>query len=118
MQSFYARIINRQTGVRLFQAATVALLLAMSIPGRAAEGRAIKSRVAPVYPELAKRMRISGVVRVEATVDPNGKVTAAKAVSGNHTLGPAAEEAVSKWKYAPAEAPSTVEVDINFALGQ
>jgi outer membrane biosynthesis protein TonB len=51
-------------------------------------------------------------------VDPNGKVTAAKAVSGNHTLGPAAEEAVSKWKYAPAEAPSTVEVDINFALGQ
>jgi TonB family protein len=71
-----------------------------------------------LYPELAKRMRITGVVRVEATVDADGKVTAVKALSGSHVLSPAAEEAVSKWKYAPADAASTVEVDINFALGQ
>lgn len=92
--------------------------VAGSLPARAAEDRPVRSRVAPVYPEIAKRMRIAGTVRVEATVDAAGKVTSAKAVSGSHTLGPAAEEAVIKWKYAPAEATSTVEVDVNFTLNQ
>ena len=110
--------MTRRAGTRLIQAAALALLLAMAIPGRAAEDRAIKTRVAPVYPELAKRMRITGVVRVEATVDPTGKVTAVKSLSGSHVLSPAAEDAVSKWKYAPADAASTEEVNINFALGQ
>ena len=118
MQIFIARIVHRQSGVRLFQVAALALRLAMAIPGRAADDRAIKTRVAPVYPELAKRMRITGVVRVEATVDPAGKVTAVKSLSGSHVLCPAAEDAVSKWKYAPADAASTEEVSINFALGQ
>ncbi|MFZ1015106.1 MAG: TonB family protein [Terracidiphilus sp.] len=52
-----------------------------------AEQRAVKSRVSPVYPEVAKRMRISGVVKLEASVDPDGKVTDVKTVSGNHMLG-------------------------------
>ena len=118
MKHSLSNITNRHAGTRLFQAAALALLLAIAIPGRAADERAIKSRVAPVYPELAKRMKISGVVRVEATVDAAGKVTAAKAMSGSRALSPAAEEAVSKWKYAPAETASTVEVDVNFSLGQ
>ena len=33
-----------------------------------AEDRKPEKRVSPVYPELAKRMRIGGVVRVAATV--------------------------------------------------
>jgi len=118
MHTFISSIMTRRGGTRLIQAAALALLLAMAIPGRAAEDRAIKTRVAPVYPELAKRMRITGVVRVEATVDPTGKVTAVKSLSGSHVLSPAAEDAVSKWKYAPADAASTEEVNINFALGQ
>jgi TonB family protein len=71
-----------------------------------------------VYPELAKRMRIEGAVKVEATVSSEGKVTAVKTLSGNRMLSPAAEEAVSRWRFVPADAPSTVDVDVNFALGQ
>ena len=71
-----------------------ALLLAMALPARAGDDRAIKTRVSPVYPEIAKRMKIAGVVRIEATVDPQGKVKEVKTVSGNHMLSVAAEDAV------------------------
>jgi TonB family protein len=105
----------RRAGSRLFQAAALALLASMALPARAADDRAIRSRVPPVYPEIAKRMRISGVVKVEATVDPDGKVTDVKTVSGSRMLSPAAEEAVRKWTFAPAAEKSTVSVEINFA---
>jgi TonB family protein len=108
----------RRGGIWLFRAAALGLLLAMAVPGRAAEDRAVKSRVAPSYPEIAKRMRISGVVTVQATVDPDGKVTDAKAVSGNRALSPAAEDAVRKWRFAPADAQSMVTVEVTFALSQ
>jgi TonB family protein len=80
--------------------------------------RTIKQRVAPSYPELAKKMHVSGVVRIEATVAPDGSVTATKTMTGNHILSVAAEDAVHKWKFAPAASESIVEVDVNFASGQ
>ena len=98
--------------------AVLALVFALGIPARAADDRAIKSKVQPTYPELAKRMKITGIVRMEATVDAEGKVTAVKTVSGSRALSAAAEEAVSKWKYAPGVGPSTVEVEVTFALAQ
>jgi TonB family protein len=100
------------------RAATLAVVVCMAISAHAGDERPVKSRVAPVYPELAKRMRIAGVVKLEASVDPDGKVTAVKTLSGSRALAPAAEEAVSRWKYAPAAAPSTEEVAVNFALAQ
>ena len=102
----------------VFQIAALALVATMSLPAHAAEERAIKSRVAPVYPELAKRMRISGIVKVEATVDQDGKVTAVKTMSGNHVLSPAAEQAVSRWKFVPATDASTVDVEVKFAMAE
>ena len=56
------------------KAAALALLIVLALPAGAASDRAVKSKVPPVYPELAKRMKISGVVKVEATVDGDGKV--------------------------------------------
>ncbi len=110
--------LRKRTAKRMLQVAALAMIVALATPGRAADERAIKSRVAPVYPELAKRMRISGVVKVEATVDVEGKVTDVKTLSGSHALSPAAEDAVRKWKFVPGSAVSTVDVDINFALAQ
>jgi len=99
------------------RALALAALLGLAMTARA-EDRAVKSKVAPVYPEVAKRMRISGVVKVEATVDADGKVTEAKSLSGNMMLAPAAEDAVRKWRFAPAAADSKVDVDVNFTLAQ
>jgi len=63
-------------------------------------------------------MKIGGIIRVEAVVDPEGKVVDTKTVSGNHMLSTAAEEAVRKWRFVPAAAQSTVEVSINFTAVQ
>jgi periplasmic protein TonB len=60
------------------------------------------SRVLPRYPESAKRMNVSGSVRIEAVVDNKGKVIKATALDGPALLRGAAEEAVLKWRYSPA----------------
>ena len=95
----------------------VALLLTASALGYASE-RAIKSRVPPVYPEIARRMHISGAVKVSATVDADGKVIDVKPVSGNSMLANAAIDAVRKWRFEPGTEQSTVELEINFVAPQ
>jgi TonB family protein len=101
---------------RVFSVAALALMIVMAMPAIAADNRAVKSRVSPVYPEIAKRMKISGAVTIEATVDAEGKVTAVKTVSGNRMLSPAAEEAVKKWKFEPGSGEASVNVELNFSL--
>ena len=108
----------RHAGIRAAQAAALAQAFTLALPARAADDRPVKSRVAPVYPELAKRMRISGIVKVEVTVDAGGKVMAVKTLSGSHALSPAAEDAVSHWKFAPGSGQATIDVDINFSLSE
>jgi TonB family protein len=78
----------------------------------------VKLKVAPTYPEIARRMRIGGMVEIEATVDAEGKVLEAKAVSGNRVLEFAAEDAVRKWKFEAGPGPSKVTVQVNFNLNQ
>jgi TonB family protein len=51
-------------------------------------------------------------------VNPDGKVTDVKTLSGNHMLSIAAEDAVRKWRFVPASGQSTVNVSISFALAQ
>jgi TonB family protein len=112
-----ARLVLRWVGKRGLRAAVLGLVAAMSLPGSASD-RPIKSKVPPVYPELAKRMKISGIVKVEATVDADGKVTAVKTLSGSTALQSAAEEAVRKWKFASGDGSATVAVEVSFNMAQ
>jgi TonB family protein len=100
---------------RRFRPRTFALLalICLSLQCRAEERRVLK-RVQPVYPELARRMHIGGLVRILVTVAPDGTVSTVKAVSGNKMLWPAAEEAMKKWKFVAGDSESTVSLDINF----
>jgi TonB family protein len=102
----------------LFYAAVIALSLALAMPARSADVRAVKTRVSPIYPEIAKRMKIDGSVIVEVKVDADGKVNEVKTVSGNRVLSAAAEEAVRHWRFESGPGPSTVDVSINFSLAQ
>jgi len=108
----------RRMRFRLLQAVALVLIAAFALPARAGDDRAVKSRIAPVYPEIAKRMRITGEVKLEATVDAQGKVKDVKPVSGNHMLEIAAEDAVRQWKFAPGDGDTVVPVTVNFSLGQ
>ena len=60
-------------------------------------GRKIKTRVAPEYPELARKIRISGIVRVELTVTAEGAVKDVKELGGNPVLLEALVRAVKQW---------------------
>jgi len=104
----------RLAAVKLFQAAALALVVTMAIPAFSAGDRAVKSKVAPIYPDLARRMKIEGVVVVEATVEASGQVSAAKTVSGNLILAPAAEDAVKQWRFESGPGTAKVTVDVSF----
>ena len=58
--------------------------------------------VQPVYPELARRARLAGIVILEATIDREGDVTNVTVLRGlGLGLDDAAVSAVSQWKYTP-----------------
>ena len=80
--------------------------------------RVVKSKVAPVYPELARHMNIGGVVRVQITVAANGSVKNAKLIGGHPLLANAALDAIKKWRFESSTQESTGVVQFRFDPGQ
>ena len=76
--------------------------------------RRAKTKVQPAYPELAHRMNISGTVKIEVTVSPNGSVKEARIVGGHPVLAQSALDAAKKWRFEPASAESTGIIDFKF----
>lgn len=76
--------------------------------------RRAKTRVQPMYPELAHKMNISGTVKIEVTVAPNGSVKEAHVVGGHPVLANAALDAAKKWRFEPASGESTGVIDFKF----
>lgn len=68
--------------------------------GGVLQGSATK-RVAPTYPPLAKAARVSGAVVIEITLNEEGNVIAARAVSGHPLLKDAAVAAARGWTFKP-----------------
>lgn len=83
-----------------------------------AANRKIKSQVAPSYPELARKMNITGVVKVQIVIAPNGTVKTAKLVGGHPVLANAAMDTVKKWRYEAAKDESTTVVEFRFDPNQ
>jgi TonB family protein len=92
---------------------SAALVMAQSSQGAGSE-RKVVTRVEPIYPELARKMRIHGIVRVEATVRPNGLVKSTRVLGGNPVLVDAAQQAISKWKFEAAQNETTQVVQLTF----
>jgi TonB family protein len=88
--------------------------IAQTAPPAAENGRKIMRRVDPVYPEMAKRMNLSGTVKVFAVVGPDGAVKAVEPVGGSPLLVSASEDAVKKWKFVPAAQESRELVEFRF----
>jgi TonB family protein len=68
----------------------------------------------PTYPELARRMHVTGKVVLLVTIQPDGRVIATKVESGHALLVQAAEDAVSRWRFTPNSEASELEVEVNF----
>ena len=76
--------------------------------------RLAKSKVQPLYPELARKMNIAGTVKIEVVVAPNGSVKYARVVGGHPVLAGAALDAAKKWRFEPASAESSGVIDFKF----
>jgi protein TonB len=58
-------------------------------------------KIDPIYPELAKRARVSGIVLLQVTVDEQGTVGEIKLIRGHPLLNQSAIDAVGRWRYSP-----------------
>ena len=76
--------------------------------------RKVKNRVTPLYPEIARKMNLAGVVKLELVVAPNGTVKETKVIGGNPILVNAAVDAVKKWRFETASDESTGVVEFKF----
>jgi len=81
-----------------------------------AAARKVKLRVDPKYPDLAKQYQLSGKVKIEVTVSPDGAVKKTRIVGGNALLVGAALEAVKQWKYETAEKETTEITEVQFQM--
>jgi TonB family protein len=106
--------------MRRFPAMLIGLLLLGTMPGprllaqEFAGGRKVVSKVIPLYPELARRLKLDGTVKLEVTVAPNGAAKKIDVVGGNPVLVKAAEDAVSNYHWAAGTQESREEVEIRF----
>jgi periplasmic protein TonB len=78
-------------------------------------------KVDPAYPDIARQARVQGVVILEATISPQGKVTDVKVLRGIPLLDQSAIEAVKQWVYTPTllngvPVPVIMTVTVNFKL--
>lgn len=93
-------------------------MMAAATPNALAEGRKVKSKVNPSYPELARRMNVTGKVRLEIVVAASGDVKSVKALGGHPLLIDSATTAVKKWKYEPAAGETTELQEFNFSANE
>ena len=77
--------------------------------------------VKPTYPAIAQSARVQGIVIIEATIGPNGKVTNAKVLRSIPLLDNAAIDAVKQWEFTPTllngvPVPVIMTVTVQFTL--
>ena len=110
---------------RMRQLVLLALMLTtlvgsfQALPGYSQDGsdRKVKSKIAPVYPEIARKMGLTGTVKILVVVAPNGTVKETKVIGGHPILVNAAIDAVKKWRFEAASSESTVTKEFKFDPG-
>jgi TonB family protein len=76
--------------------------------------RAVKNLVQPVMPELAKRLNITGTVRIEVTVAPDGSVRQTRVLGGSPVLAVEAERAARKTTFESGPRETTQVISFKF----
>ena len=100
----------------LLMCATTAVLLSgpfvRAQQDEAAVERKVVSRVAPSYPDLARKLKLRGIVKLIVVIAPDGKVKSTEVMGGNPVLTQAAVDAVRQWRYeaAPEQTHGVVEL--------
>jgi TonB family protein len=101
----------------------VALVLAMTIGclGASAQSsppseakRQVKRLLTPQYPELARKLKLSGSVRIEVTIAQDGTVKRTRVLGGHPLLAASAEEAAQKSTFDPGPKETIETIEFKF----
>jgi TonB family protein len=76
--------------------------------------RKATAKVPLKYPPLARQLKLSGKVRVEVIVSPDGRVKGTRTLGGTPLLADAALEAIRMWRYEAGTKETTELVEIEF----
>jgi TonB family protein len=101
--------------VRILGGALLTMALSLGVANlQAQENRKALSNPVPVYPDVAKRLQLIGVVKVQVVIGADGKIKEKKFIGGHPVLVNSVEEALKNWKYAPAGGETTTQLEFNF----
>ena len=99
----------------------IGVFLLPAAPGQKAENenadknpRKLVYKVEPQYPAELKRAYIGGMVRLDVMISPRGTVQTVSIAGGNPVLAECAAKAVRQWKYAPADAETSLRLNVKF----
>ncbi len=87
-------------------------LVTLGVDGQ--EARKALSKPQPEFPEIAKRMHLSGAVKVEVVIGANGQIKETKVIGGHPLLVNATLNALRSWKYAPGPSETTQTLEFTF----
>ena len=105
---------NERKG-RILGGALLAMTLSLgAVKLQAQEGRKVLSNPAPTYPEVARRLRLTGVVKVQVVIGTDGRIKEKNVIGGHPILVSAVEDTLKNWKYAPASGETTTQLEFNF----
>lgn len=105
---------------KLFSHARAALCLALAltflpaavVPQESAP-RLLK-KVIPAYPEILKKMNVSGTVKVQVTIAADGSVKDVQVKGGNAIFIDSVAAAVRNWKFVASDHQRTADITVNF----
>ena len=106
----------------LEKSAITVLRKPVPVGGQVQAAKLVK-RVMPIYPQLARAARISGVVKLVGVIAKDGTIQQLQAVSGHPLLVRAALDAVRQWVYRPtllngAAVEVIAPIEVVFTLGE
>jgi TonB family protein len=87
--------------------------LVIGVPSSDAERKLI-TRIEPDYPEMLKRLKIGGTIRLRVSISAKGNVEDVELLGGNPILGESAAAAVKQWVYAAGKLRTSTEISISF----
>ena len=77
--------------------------------------RKIRVAAKPEYSPLARQLKLTGNVRVEVQIAPDGKVKKARVVGGHPVLAQDAEKAAMLTQFEPGPKESTQIIEFHFS---
>ncbi len=105
---------DSQPGGRWGSAVRVLVFSLMTVSAHAQEGRKLIAQPVPEYPQIARRVRLTGSVKVMVVIAADGKIKEVKVIGGHPLFVDATLETLKRWKFAPANSETTAALEFTF----